>query len=549
MMMRNVCMCMALIWAIPIALAEVASAEVVATWNGGKVQRDDYDSWRNVMQLEDGPDAIREFVFVQSFAELARKRGAESDPGVKLENEIARRKILSAALRSQAVSQIRISDEEIESLRLAYPEAFVRPRKLQLRNLYKKLGSEPAAAESVRIRMNELRQQLLDGSDFAELARAESESQSRFQDGRLGFVDPADLPPAIRDAVSGLKPGRISEVIENDGAVMIFRCDEIKAAVTPTAEEVRAKLRTNLLQIRKEEIEKSLGEHLLESAQVEITPASTSVVLSVGDYRLDTKALAALMKIKVPRSSASDWDDEARTKLLRNWAIGVLEERLAIERSLDSRAATAGALRWQPTQVLARNELVRRIDKELKNPSEEAMRSFYTQNTGRYRIPEQFTLGVISFGRVPSNDSKAAGQFIARAERVEHQIASGELSFADAARRFSEAPSASRGGVSRTLTRPQIGALGSVAAKAVAELAPGQHTELLRLRSGLWMFELLDRQPARKKRYAEAKDAVRSELRKQQVRQLETLLRERQWRLLKIHLIADPDPASAAGAR
>ncbi|MGB0132778.1 peptidylprolyl isomerase, partial [Dokdonella sp.] len=350
-----------------------------------------------------------------------------------------------------------------------------------------------------------------------------------------------DLPPSIRDAVSGLKPGRISEVVENDGAVMVFRCEDIKDGATPTADEVRSKLRANLLQIRKGEIEQSFGEHLLDSANVEITPQSADIVLRVGDHELDAEALEVLMGIKVPGSTPADWDDGARQKLLRNWAIGVLEERLAIERAIDKSASVAQALRWHQMQVLARNELVRRIDKELEPPSEKAMRSYYAQNARRYRVPEKFTLDMISFGRVPSNDDEAAGKLIELAERVETRIASGELSFADAARRYSQAPSAARAGEPRIMTRPQIGALGSVAGKAVAELAPGQRTGLLRLRSGLWMFELHDRQPARAKDFSEAKGAIRKEMRKREVERLEMLIREQQWNQLEIHILSGPD--------
>ncbi|MGB0135580.1 hypothetical protein, partial [Dokdonella sp.] len=141
-MMRSVCICVGLVFAAPVVAMEAESVGIVATWNGGKVMREDYDSWRTALELEDSPEVIHEYIFVQSLAELARKRGAQNELQVMLESEISRRKILSAALRSRAVAEIVITDEEVEKLRLTYPEAFVRPRKLLLRNLYKKLGDD-----------------------------------------------------------------------------------------------------------------------------------------------------------------------------------------------------------------------------------------------------------------------------------------------------------------------------------------------------------------------------------------------------------------------
>lgn len=536
-MMRVACMCLVLFCTVPVAADESTASEVVATWKGGEARRVDYESWRQVLGLEDGPEAIREFVFVRSFADLARKRQAQNSMQVQLEIEIARRKTLSAALRSSKIAQIRITDEEIEVLRKTYPDAFMRQRKLRLRSVYKKLGDDPETAESVRVHMGQLRQQLIEGADFSGVARLESDSQSRFQGGLLGFVDPDDMPPQIGDVVRELDAGEISEVIESDGAVMIFSCEEVKEARIPSADEVRAKLRANLWRMRKEEVEQSLGEHLLESAEIEMDPASEGVVLRVGDYRLKAGQLVVIMKIKVPGSTPDDWNDGARRKLLRNWAISVLEEDRAVELGLDKVEATAETLRWQPQQVLARSELVFRVDRELKAPGEKEMRAFHAANIRRYRLPEQYTLGVIRFGQLSASDGKAASQLVARAERAERQIASGELSFAAAARRYSNAPSAEDGGESRTLTRAEIGALGSVAGKAISQLAIGEHTELLRLRSGLWMFEVRGRQAGRSKTFEEAEAAIRSDMRKQQVHVLEIELRDRLWNQLDVKLV------------
>ena len=530
-------MSLALVCATTVAAADRSPPEIIATWSGGQVLRGDYDSWRNVEGLEDNPDAIREFIFVQSFAELARKRGAESDIRVKLGIEIARRRSLGKALQDRAVAAVKVTDEEIEALRLAHPEAFTQPRKLLLRTVYKKLGDDPVSISAVRAQMQAIHQKLLDGADFTEIARRESESQSRFKDGSIGFVDPDEMPTAIGEAVRGLISGAISKLVESGGAVMFFLCDKVKDAAKPTADEVRAKLRKNLTQIRKKEAEQLLGENLLESADIEINPESEGTVLRVGDYRLDAKSLVVLMKIKIPTSSPSDWDDGARRKLLRNWAIGWLEDRRASALGLDKSAPSAEILRWQPTQVLARDELVRRIDKTLEPPTAEAMRRHFTGNANRYREPERTRLSTIQFGMLsPKKGAEVARLLVARAELAEKQINSGDLSFADAARRYSTAPFAARGGDAGTLTRPQIGALGSVAKKAISELKLGEHTGLLRLRSGLWMFEVHAREPARKQTFTEASAAIKRELRDEQVKALEVRLREELWARSKINI-------------
>lgn len=57
---------------------------------------------------------------------------------------------------------------------------------------------------------------------FAQAARAVSASPSAERGGRLEWMDVANLPPALRQVVLGLAPGRASAPIEIPGAVAVF---------------------------------------------------------------------------------------------------------------------------------------------------------------------------------------------------------------------------------------------------------------------------------------------------------------------------------------
>ena len=62
-----------------------------------------------------------------------------------------------------------------------------------------------------RERLEKLRQQILKGADFAEIARQNSEDSSASKGGDLGWVSPGDTVPEFERVMNSLKPGEVSE--------------------------------------------------------------------------------------------------------------------------------------------------------------------------------------------------------------------------------------------------------------------------------------------------------------------------------------------------
>jgi peptidyl-prolyl cis-trans isomerase SurA len=74
------------------------------------------------------------------------------------------------------------------------------------------LAGEDATGESARERLEALRERILAGADFAELARANSEDQgSASRGGDLGWVGPGEMTPAFQQVIESLEPGTLSE--------------------------------------------------------------------------------------------------------------------------------------------------------------------------------------------------------------------------------------------------------------------------------------------------------------------------------------------------
>ncbi|MDP3850460.1 MAG: peptidylprolyl isomerase [Luteolibacter sp.] len=84
-------------------------------------------------------------------------------------------------------------------------------------------------------------------ADFAAIARAHSdEADSKSRGGEIGWLTEAQLQPGIREALPKLSVGKTSETIELDGGWHILKLLETKAARTPTLDEIRPQLVTQL---------------------------------------------------------------------------------------------------------------------------------------------------------------------------------------------------------------------------------------------------------------------------------------------------------------
>lgn len=527
-------------------------SSIVATWRGGSLDRADYESWLKLHELEDGPEAIREMVFVESFAAISRERGAEKDVRTRLEIEAMRQKVLLTALRERVLAEVTIRDEEIEALRLKYPEAFQKPRRLYLRNIFRRLGDDP---EATRKRMRELRQELLDKSRtsskeelsdrFQELAHSESESQSRYRGGHLGFLAAEELPPEVAAAVRGLVPGQLSDVVERGGGLSLFFCEDVREARNPTPDEVRAKLRTNLTRQREKEHWASFEDGLYRAAAPRLQPpakgaAPETTVLEMEGYRLSAGELAELLDLRSAKSPSPQHLDELAPnqveELLRSWAARVLGVRRAVELGLEEIPENAAALRWGRLGVLAHRELVRRIDERLKEPGEKEVKTRIEANPRRYREPPASELAVIFFGPADKPDPQQFSQAADVARRLE----AGELTFEEAARRYSVHPSSAEGGRIGWKNQHQIATWGPTVVQALRQMSPGERTGLLSLDSGLWIFELRARRDSTPMTPEAAREMARYDLQRQQIQELERTIRQEHLASLGLTMPATP---------
>lgn len=505
----------------------------VAAWNGGQLQRAEYLSWIAWQGLAESEDAIRKLALIKSMAEAGRERGLVESPQVQLAAEAARHRILMPALDDYLDTQVDIPDEEIEQWRTAHPEAFQQPRKLLLRGIYKQLPDDEAGRQAVHQHMLALRSRVVEGADLQRLAVEESDSQSRFRNGSIGFVDPASLPPAVREAVEGLDVGEVSELIELPEGLAFYACEDIKPASRPDADEVRGKLRQNLYRQKRADLNREIKQRL--TPRVRVTPEEDPV-LTVGDYSLPREWITPLIRQRIEDRDPNELTPRQKRRLLTEWGFRVAMSDHAESIGLDESEPYATALRWRLDQALATEELRHRVDEKLTEPGESELRALFEQRRQRLSVPPSFRVAAIQFAGA---DEGSSAEAIERAQNVLARIDAGELDFSQAAREFSKHHSARDDGNLGWLTQQQIGSLDVRLIKPVRQLSPGENTGLMRVHSGLWAVKLLEQRDATPMGFEQAREQLAESLAERQIQRAQEEVREQRLEAMQLKILAN----------
>ena len=508
-----------------------SDAEPVAVWDGGELQRQQFNAWLDTRTLAPSRESARNLALTVSMADAARRRGMDESAEVLLSVEAIRQARLLPALKRHIDAQVSISDEELGQLADENPNAFQRPRKLYLRGIYKRLPSDDAERGQVLRRMRALRARVVGGADIKALAAAESESQSRFREGSIGFVDPNDLPAPVRDAVGGLEIGDVSELTEHAGGVAFYVCERIRPQVVPDAEEVRFKFRQNLFRQRSGELNKVLLRRLAQNIRIGL---DEDPVLQVGRQTLPADWLDDLIRQRLPDRAENAVTDRQKHRLLREWGLRVAMADHAEGLDLVGAEELAEARHWSLMHALAVAELRFRVDARMRPPAESELRALYEQRGDRMRNPPASRVAAIQFADAAGRDDS---RIVGRARDALAQIRNGALEFSRAARDFSVHPSANNGGLLGWVTSRDLGGLEMSLLKPVRVLSPGEDSGLLRTPSGLWLVKLLERRPARPMTFEQAREKLEDVFEREQIERLESEVRDQQLADMDLRII------------
>jgi len=142
--------------------------------------------------------------------------------------------------------EVSISESEVSQYYQDHKEEFSRPERVQARRIFIEAPAEAQARQAAQARLESLREEILMGADFGELAKKHSKGPEAESGGLVGWVKRGDLVEPLERAAFSLDAGGVSPVLETEFGVCILKVEAKEAAGMASFEEARSEIEPKL---------------------------------------------------------------------------------------------------------------------------------------------------------------------------------------------------------------------------------------------------------------------------------------------------------------
>jgi len=514
---------------VPAVSSEVATGEVtteadvdpdaIAVYDGGEITAAELDrvilelppNERRGLTLEDDGayrDLVRELAVDEILIREARLLGVDRSPELVGQLRGLRRNVFVERYLEEKLPALEPPTEE--ELRREYErrdEEYQRVERRMVYNLFRRLTPD-TTKDRLRAELREVRRQVLDGQSFSTFAGRISDSESRHNQGLLGWFERGQLAPDLEGVIFGLEEGVPSEPIATRDGVHLFYVDTVIEAKDFTFEEVRRKLASQLYVERRSEAMRELEAELDDDAEVFFpTPEElrdlqrrgdpSTLVLRVGDFELRLGELGSFLET----------DRMLNPGPVENRAERLLETLRQAERIYQHQLARGAALDPEEERLLAdradrllalhyRQEKLRiAVDSD---PAR--LRTFFHDNRRRFTSPLQLRLLRLS---IPLDEDAATR--MGSLERLVPELETGQNTLEEVAAELS-------GDLEELgwMTLRQLRELDPKLARFAAGIPAGGHSPPYSTTAYLAMARVLERREPEPSPYERVRDQVRA---------------------------------------
>lgn len=194
----------------------------------------------------------------QLLVEEAEKVGLANQKDIQAAVDEFRRTLIVQEIVKNLVRDIKVSDEEASAFYEAQKTVLVEPSQWHVRSI----------VVDSQLKANELSTQILQGGDFAEIARQNSIGDNAAQGGDLGFI--AEAPFAeMQNAIAPLNAGETSGVFKGPQGYYIVKVEEKKGGNPIPFEDIKKDIIDNQMMLKQQQaildhVEKLKGETKVE---------------------------------------------------------------------------------------------------------------------------------------------------------------------------------------------------------------------------------------------------------------------------------------------
>ena len=189
----------------------------------------------------------------------------------EVRTQIQRGLAIRGLIDQKVAGKIVVTDEETKTYYDGNPQFFQQPEEVKASHILIKVEptADDAAKAAARKKIEDVRQKLTDGGDFAELAKEYSEGPSGPTGGDLGYFRRGQMVKPFEDAAFAMKINEVSGPVETRFGYHLIKVNDKKPEQTLAYADVKDKIAQRLKQEKVAKAAKVYVENLKKAAKIE----------------------------------------------------------------------------------------------------------------------------------------------------------------------------------------------------------------------------------------------------------------------------------------
>jgi peptidyl-prolyl cis-trans isomerase SurA len=156
----------------------------------------------------------------------------------------------SMLINQEVRRKIVITDEQVEAYYQSHLQEFQGRERWRLHDIFLPFPAESSREQRARLHAGaeQIYRQLLQGADFATMAKRYSRGPAAEEGGDLGFFSKGELDPVLEKAIQALQSGEISPVITTNMGLHLIKITDVETTAATSLAEVQETIRRQLYQ-------------------------------------------------------------------------------------------------------------------------------------------------------------------------------------------------------------------------------------------------------------------------------------------------------------
>jgi peptidyl-prolyl cis-trans isomerase SurA len=221
-------------------------------------------------------DDVRKQNNMNSIEELEKAVEGSGLPWEDYKTQIRNGMLTQEVIRREVGSHINIPSEEVKTYYDAHSQEFTRPEQVVLTEIFLSTeGKSPEEMESVQKKTEDLRNRVVKGDDFNEIAKRYSEGSTAKDGGDLGTFQRGQLSPQLEAIVFKMEKNQITDVIQTKTGFEVLKVENHFQAGLQPLDKVENEVMNKLYMVKMQPSMRTYLGELREESYVMVKPGYT----------------------------------------------------------------------------------------------------------------------------------------------------------------------------------------------------------------------------------------------------------------------------------